>query len=372
MEILLIDRIVLLFTIVFFFSFLIYFTGILRIFRKGGENSFLAKSTASFSVLVACKNEEEKIHFLINSLKNLDYPSNKFEIIIVDDNSLDNTTTKIENSIVGFSNFTVISSGEKKIPGKKGALQKGLEIARNDFIIVTDADCVVPPLLLQYYNHRFQSGSDVVIGVSPFKLLKNSFWSKYASFDNLRSYLNIFAFSGLGFPYSATARNFAFNKQKFLSEGGYFNLTGTLSGDDDLLINLAVSLGWKIDFLLNTESFVFSHGKENLNSFLKQKARHTESSKFYSKKMKVVLATWHLLNLYAYFSICYIWVSSAFAIPFFVKIFLDIMLIKVFQNKLRYSFNFFHIFAFQIIYEMFIIINYFNSRYSKISWKEGK
>ncbi|MBE2278802.1 MAG: glycosyltransferase, partial [Ignavibacteriaceae bacterium] len=322
MEILLLDKIVLLFTIVFFFSFLLYFSGVLRIFRKGSENSFLSKSTASFSVLVACKNEEEKIHQLINSLKNLDYPANKFEIIIVDDNSTDNSLGKIEDLIKGFSNFKVISSGKKSITGKKGALQKGLEIAGKDFIIVTDADCVVPPLLLQFYNDRFQTGSDVVIGVSPFKLLKNSFWSKYASFDNLRSYLNIFAFSGLGLPYSATARNFAFNKQKFLSQGGYLSLTGTLSGDDDLLINLAVSLGWKIDYLLNTESFVFSHGKENLNSFLKQKARHTESSKFYSKKMKVVLATWHILNLYAYFSICYFWVSTAFVIPFFVKIFL--------------------------------------------------
>ncbi len=45
------------------------------------------KSDLNFSIIIAAKNEEENLPALINSLNGLNYPKEKFEIVMVDDNS---------------------------------------------------------------------------------------------------------------------------------------------------------------------------------------------------------------------------------------------------------------------------------------------
>jgi len=49
----------------------------------------------NISIVIAAKNEAGNIESLLDSLKKLDYPSNKYEVIIVDDNSTDSTLEKL-------------------------------------------------------------------------------------------------------------------------------------------------------------------------------------------------------------------------------------------------------------------------------------
>ena len=50
----------------------------------------------NYSIIIACRNEEKNLPELFNSLINLDYPMEKFEIIIVDDASTDNSPNMIK------------------------------------------------------------------------------------------------------------------------------------------------------------------------------------------------------------------------------------------------------------------------------------
>lgn len=100
---------------------------------------FIPESTPSInvSVVIACRNEEKTIPVLLHSLTNQDYPPALFEIIIVDDNSYDNTAN-LARSLSKEVNIKVI---ENNGTGKKTALRTGIDAATGELIITTDADC---------------------------------------------------------------------------------------------------------------------------------------------------------------------------------------------------------------------------------------
>ena len=57
-----------------------------KIFLKGG-----VEDLPSVSLIIPAYNEEEIIEETLRKLKNIDYPKNKLEIIVVDDGSTDRT-----------------------------------------------------------------------------------------------------------------------------------------------------------------------------------------------------------------------------------------------------------------------------------------
>jgi len=85
------------------------------------------------SIIIPVKNEGEILKRCLNSIKNLDYPKDRLEIIVADGNSWDNTKEVAE------------SFGAKVILNEKGvvvsARNVGFKVARGDIIVFTDADC---------------------------------------------------------------------------------------------------------------------------------------------------------------------------------------------------------------------------------------
>lgn len=322
----------------------------------------------SFSIVVAAKNEENNIEKLIDALKNLSYPEDKFEVIIVDDNSTDSTFERVEKSIKNNTNFYLIPVKEKELSAKKGALQIGIKKAKNPFIIITDADCIPQKNWLKFYSQKFSEGFDMLFGAAPFQW-ENKFVSKVSCFENLRCAILSFSAALLGLPYSAAARNFGFSKSAFQKIGGYENTTETLSGDDDLLIREAVKNNLKVGVIGDKEAFVFSKSKSNFKDYLKQKKRHTKTSFYYLPKQILFLSVWHLINLFFFFSPILIFLTPLFLILFFIKIFLDILIVNSFQGYLNYKFSIYEIIFFQFIYELFLVINFFNALFGKAEWK---
>ena len=89
------------------------------------------------SVVIACRNEQKNLTALIKSISLQNYSKHLFEVIIVDDNSIDKT-----NEIAsGFTPVGNISTINNKGKGKKQALRAGIKAAKGNLIITTDADC---------------------------------------------------------------------------------------------------------------------------------------------------------------------------------------------------------------------------------------
>ena len=322
----------------------------------------------NLSIIVSAKNEVDNISSLLNSLKNVDYPKDNFEIILVDDNSTDNTYNQACAFKNEFTNLKIIKAENKKYPGKKGALALGISIAINDYILITDADCTVSAAWLKRYSEKFNKGFDFLFGNASF-INNPGFVNAISRFENLRSFFLYTTASKLHLPYSAAARNFGFRKSSFYKIKGYENIQETLSGDDDLLIREAVKNKMRIEYIPNKDAAVYSASKETLKEYLIQRTRHTKTSIYYLPVHKIILGGWHIINLAALFSLFLGFLNYWFFLPFIIKILADIVIVKTNEAKSGYKFGFLEIIYLQIIYEVLIIVNFINALLRKDKWK---
>ncbi len=107
------------------------------------------------SVIIPVRNEAKNIDTVLLSLSQQHYPPSHIEVIVVDDNSTDDSINRADQHRAHFKGMTVLSLGASG-KGKKKALTQGISIARGEIIATTDADCVLPPDWLTSINSFFQ------------------------------------------------------------------------------------------------------------------------------------------------------------------------------------------------------------------------
>ncbi len=326
------------------------------------------KTNITLSVIVAAKNEEKNLPALISSLVKQSYAADLFEVIIIDDNSSDNTFEKAKSLTENFYHFSIYKVTDKKYSGKKGVLEFGIAKAKNPFVLITDADCQPDKKWIESFARKLDSDNDFVFGIAPF-IQDKTLVNKISCFENLRTQLLTLSFANLGLPYSAAARSFGFRKNSFDKLSGYQNTTETLSGDDDLLLREAVKHKMKIDIVADDDSFVYSNTSKSFAEYLKQKTRHTSTSLHYLFIHQLLLGLWHLINLFMLFSPLLMIFNIKFLILFLVKVLGDIYLISSTKDYFNYKFNFLEIVFYQVIYEILLIINFFNAIFRKVEWK---
>jgi cellulose synthase/poly-beta-1,6-N-acetylglucosamine synthase-like glycosyltransferase len=223
----------------FIFIFIYVFGNILILLKISSEfSSDLGEdidinNSPKFSVIVASKNEYDNISKLITALKKNNYPDENYEVIIVDDDSIDNTFETAQEQCSDVTNFSVVKAVGKIFTGKRGALNYGISLAKHSNILITDADCIPEENWLQVYSKIITYNCDFYFGIAPF-FQRNNLVNKISCYENfLNSLLSISALK-LNLPYTASARNFGFKKEAYDKVGGYSNTTGTIGGDDDL------------------------------------------------------------------------------------------------------------------------------------------
>ena len=116
------------------------------------------------SVIIAVRDEEHSITHLLDSLEAQDCQYSNFEILFVDDHSTDNTEQLILNWI---SKHPQVNCNYLKTDGngKKQALSMGIQKAKANFILTTDADCILPPDWISAMVFSFSAQTSMVVGL---------------------------------------------------------------------------------------------------------------------------------------------------------------------------------------------------------------
>jgi 1,2-diacylglycerol 3-beta-glucosyltransferase len=120
------------------------------------------------TVIVSARNEERDLPRCIASLRALDYPADKLQIVLVDDHSTDSTGRIIERAAAADSRIIAVSAVALPANGleaKARGLAYGFTQATGEWVLITDADASVHPQWLRHMLGRVTPATGMVGGV---------------------------------------------------------------------------------------------------------------------------------------------------------------------------------------------------------------
>lgn len=253
------------------------------------------------SVVICAKNEEENLRRNLPKVLSQKYPS--FEVILVLDQSTDDSLKLLNDLQMKFSHLKVIEfNKEKTSSGKKEVLEEGIKAAKSNLLIMTDADCYPSSeYWLLGMTNGFADGSNMVLGVGQYEKSKG-FVNKLIQYDTLYIVIQYMSHALAGFPFMSVGRNVAYKKDLFDEVGGFENHYDVPSGDDDLLVN-EMSRATKMNIVYQPELQTISEAKTSLKSFFDQKSRHISAGLKYNIINKIILGASYCFTTVWYASI---------------------------------------------------------------------
>jgi len=265
----------------------------------------------SVSIIVAARNEEESIGRCLHALVKQNYPKDLYEIIIVNDRSTDATAEIVMSMRKKFPFIRLIGIERLSpdMPPKKFALDEGIRSAKNDVLIFTDADSYPPQQWLREVVKAFTPEVGVVAGYSPFEWkatasFQHRWGDRFLRYEELKNTIGAAAGVGLKSAYMCTGRNFAYRRAVFTEVGGFDKIKQSLSGDDDLFIQVVQrDTKWEIRYMTSVDSVVVTEPPVTVDEFVSQRKRHFSAGKYYPRRMKVIFASAHAFNAIALFTL---------------------------------------------------------------------
>lgn len=247
--------------------------------------------TTKVTVLIAARNEEEKIHLTIKDILAQDYPAELFELIIADDHSTDRTSEIISSYADRGVRLLQLWDDKALNSYKKRAITEAIKLANGDFLVATDADCRMGPQWLSSIVSYYESNNLVMIS-SPV-----AYFEERNLFERMQT-LEFSYLIGIGAAFIGNNRastcngaNFAYRKDTFYQVGGFKGIDDLASGDDELLLQkVAEKFPGKVGFLKKREAVVYTHAKHTLHEFLQQRRRWASKSVKYKDKKVVAFA----------------------------------------------------------------------------------
>ncbi len=287
---------------ILFFCYLAIHSLVIRGMAKlrKGNNTEMRR----FSIIVAARNEEKCIGSCLEFLAKLEYPKKLYEIIVVNDRSTDATEKIVQEYQRKYPIIRLISLDNitSDLPGKKNALNEAIKASTNEILAFTDADSIVPPQWLTILSEYFEPTVGAVAGYSPFEehsieTLSAKIGDGFLRYEEMKNSSATAAGIGLKNAYMCTGRNFAYRKKVFEQVGGFQKIKHSISGDDDLLIQLMQKeTTWEIRYMSEPESFVKTQPPLTFKEFINQRKRHFSAAQFYPAKMKIIFALIHSFN----------------------------------------------------------------------------
>ncbi len=267
------------------------------------------------SILVPAHNEGIVIGKTVESLLSLDYPMDKMELIVINDNSSDDSKDILNNIKNRYRqyNFTIINTdnitGGK---GKSNALNIGYQVAKGDYIAIYDADNTPEKTALRYLIQTIVKDDSLGAVIGKFRT-RNKHKNILTKFINIET---------LSFQWIAQAgrrqllglctipgTNFVLRRTTIESLGGWD--TKAIAEDTEISFRI-YKMGQRITYI--PQSVTWEQEPETVNVWIKQRTRWVKGNIYvlvkYIKNIFKGKQNRVLFDILYFFSVYFLFLTS--------------------------------------------------------------
>lgn len=287
--------------LLFTFLLLHYLFFLIKVFRGLNKLEMVNETSIKkefISIIIPFRNESENILANLKSIEKQNYPTDKYEVIYVDDFSTDDSIELLKVSIKN-SNVKVISVPEdySKYAHKKRAIRFGIQNSKGDIIVTTDADCFHTSEWLKTLLSTFTDNTGFVSGPVQF-IDEEKYFSKLQKLEFAGLVLVGAGLIGIKKPTICNAANLAYRKKAFDEVNGFADQMNLSSGDDELLMQkIKKETKYEVKFCLNKNAIVSTEANASMSKFYNQRKRWSSKGLFYADKFLVL----KLIGFYMFF-----------------------------------------------------------------------
>jgi len=236
------------------------------------DNQNFSKNIPTLDILVAARDEQNVIARLVERLFNLDYPSEKLKIYIIDDGSVDDTPFILKKLSQKYEKLNIISRSKNAGGGKSGALNHALKFTTGEWVFILDADAQLKNDTLRRVLSFAQNGSWSAVQLR--KSVLNTSKNLLTTCQGIEMAMD--AYFQLGRLYSADIAELRGNGQlvrkDILLSCGSFN-ESTVTDDLDLSVRLILSQS-KIGIFWDPP--IMEEAVEDISALFRQRQRWAE------------------------------------------------------------------------------------------------
>ena len=340
----------------------------------------LPRHLPEIAVLIAMRNEEEYIEGCLASLKSQDYPKEKYNVYILNDRSTDKSPQTAERFLEYNENFHLINITEDRhgLKGKMNVLAQALEQIDCEWVLVTDADCILPESWIRGYAGCFSDDTAMLGGLTMLEPLpeirqakeQKSLFGKIQALDWLFIQTIASASSFAGKPISILGNNLAFRLDAYKQVGGYEKIGFSVTEDFALMQAFEKNLDKQISYVTDPENAVFSYPNKTFKEFFQQRWRWVsggKSASVWSYFVTGLSITAHLFMLLVFiFQQWHLMAAAGIGLIIGIDYYiLNRQLKKLNMERLKKYFLHFELF--HLIYLLVFAVFYFIPK--KVSWK---
>ena len=303
------------------------------------------------SILLAARNEEQLILRNLTAINALNYPKDKLEILIGNDESTDNTAQLVTDFIQDKPHFQLfhIDKTLGKGRGKANVIGQLAHKAKGEFFFITDVDVKLPENWILALLQEFTEGVGLVSGTT--KCERGSLFATLQSIDWLHFMGYIKAFANAGVGCTSVGNNMAVRAEAYWQTGGYEEIDFSIT-EDYKLFKEVTSRGWQWRTIMGEDSLGLAWYIPSIKEMLHQRKRWLIGARELPLNWKGMII---LYGLFIPVVLAFFWFNPRLAFAIWISKFLvqSVFIIFLCLAAERRPFSFLYL----IVYEFYVILN---------------
>ena len=215
-----------------------------------------------FSVIIPTYNRPDQLALCLNAITRIEYPYNRFEVIVVDDGS----SVDLKVAVEPFYSQLPLTLIRQRNSGPGTARNKGVASAKGDYLAFIDDDCTPAQNWLQVLAMQLKSMPDRLIGGRVLNSLTKNIYSEAS--QQLLLYLYGYYNSDVNNAQFFTSNNMVVPIECFRTIGGFDVTFPLAAGEDRVFCARWLSCGYKMAYV--PEAVVYHAHNMSMLGFWRQ------------------------------------------------------------------------------------------------------